>query len=227
MKHTTLELGGKSPQLIFADADIESAVLGAAQGLFLNQGQVCAAGTRIFVHRSLFNEVLEGLKEAAESQVIGDPFDSAVTMGPLISAAHKERVLNYVGKGTAEGATLVTGGDSIDGDGFFVYPTVFHGTNDLTIAREEIFGPVGTVIPFDKDEEAVALANDNDYGLSATVWTRDISKAHGVSERLHAGSIGVNGWSPLAAQLPWGGMKASGIGRELGYDGILANTETQ
>lgn len=227
MKRTTLELGGKAPQIVFDDADLESAVRGVAQGLFYNQGEVCAAGTRILVHRSVYDDVVEGLKSAAEAQVLGDPFDQTTTVGPLINAAHREKVLGYVAKGRAEGATLVTGGSTPDGPGFFVQPTVFAGTNDHTIAREEIFGPVGTVIAFDDDAEAVRYANDSAYGLSATVWTKEIGRAHTVSAQLEAGAVAVNGWSPLGPQLPWGGMKASGLGRELGYDGILGNTETQ
>jgi len=226
-KRTTLELGGKSPQIVFADADLDAAIRGAAMGIFANQGQVCAAGTRIFVHRSIHDAVLDGLKAAAEAQVVGDPFDATTTMGPLVNRAQRDKVLGYVEKGKAEGAKLVTGGTTLDGPGFFVNPAVFAGTNDQVIAREEIFGPVGTVIPFDDDAEAVALANDNDYGLAATVWTTDLSRAHTVSAALQAGAVGVNGWSPLGPQLPWGGLKASGIGRELGYEGILANTEAK
>jgi betaine-aldehyde dehydrogenase len=226
-KRTTLELGGKSPQLVFDDADLRSAIGGLATGIFTNQGQVCAAGTRIFAHRKVLDAVLDGLKQAAEAQVLGDPFDPGTTMGPLISAKQREKVLGYVYKGQKEGAELVAGGRATDGPGFFVTPTVFAGTNELTIAREEIFGPVGTVIPFDDEAEAIALANDNDYGLAATVWTSDASRAHTVSGQLEAGAVGVNGWSPLAPQLPWGGLKASGVGRELGYEGILANTESK
>ncbi|WP_439658351.1 aldehyde dehydrogenase family protein [Lentzea sp. HUAS TT2] len=226
-KRTTLELGGKSPQVIFEDADLPSAIQGAAMGLFSNQGQVCAAGTRILVHRDVYDAVLDGLKAAAEAQVVGDPFDQATTMGPLVNGSQRDKVLGYVEKGKAEGATLVTGGSPVGGPGFFVNPAVFAGTNEHTIAREEIFGPVGTVIPFDNDAEAVALANDNDYGLAATVWTTDLGRAHSVSAALQAGAIGVNGWSPLGPQLPWGGLKASGVGRELGYEGVLANTEVK
>ncbi|MFJ7213719.1 aldehyde dehydrogenase family protein [Amycolatopsis sp. NPDC098790] len=226
-KRTTLELGGKSPQIVFEDANLDSAIRGAAMGIFSNQGQVCAAGTRIFVHRSIHDAVLDGLKIAAEAQIVGDPFEASTTMGPLINRAQRDKVLGYVEKGQAEGAKLVTGGTTADGPGFFVNPAVFAGTNDQVIAREEIFGPVGTVIPFDDDAEAIALANDNDYGLAATVWTTDLSRAHTVSAALQAGAVGVNGWSPLGPQLPWGGLKASGVGRELGYEGILANTEAK
>ncbi|NMO03038.1 aldehyde dehydrogenase family protein [Gordonia sp. TBRC 11910] len=226
-KRTALELGGKAPQIIFDDANLEAAVQGCAMGLFFNQGEVCAAGTRIIAHRTVYDAVLDGLGGAAAAQVIGDPFDAATTMGPLVNERQRDRVVGYLQKGADEGAGVVAGGSAPDRPGFFVEPTVFAGTNDMTVAREEIFGPVGVVIPFDTDDEAVALANNNQYGLSATVWTSDVSRAHSISARVEAGAIGVNGWSPLAPQLPWGGVKASGIGRELGYEGILAYTETK
>ncbi|ALG85371.1 aldehyde dehydrogenase family protein [Gordonia phthalatica] len=226
-KRTALELGGKAPQIVFDDADLDAAIQGCAMGLFFNQGEVCAAGTRILAHRSVYDAVLDGLQGAARAQVIGDPFDADTTMGPLVNERQRDRVVGYFEQGRAEGAAIVAGGSAPDRPGFFVEPTVFAGTNDMSVAREEIFGPVGIVVPFDNDDEAVALANDNQYGLSATVWTKDVSRAHTVSAQIDAGAIGVNGWSPLAPQLPWGGVKASGIGRELGYEGILAYTETK
>lgn len=226
-KRTALELGGKAPQIIFDDADVEAAVAGTAMGLFFNQGEVCAAGTRVIVHRNVYEQVLAGLENAANAQVLGDPFDPATTMGPLVNERQRDRVLAYFKAGAEDGARVVAGGSAPDRPGFFVEPTVFAGDNDMRVAREEIFGPVGVVIPFDSDDEAVSLANDNDYGLSATLWTTDLSRAHLLSARIEAGAVAVNGWSPLAPQLPWGGVKASGIGRELGYEGVLSYTETK
>lgn len=225
-KRTTVELGGKSPQIVCADADLDAAIQGIAMGLFFNQGEVCAAGTRILVHRSLYSEVVDRLAAAAEAQVLGDPFDETTTMGALINAKQQQRVLDYIDKGTAEGARLVAGGSAPEGPGFFVRPTVFADVdNSSTIAQEEIFGPVGAVIAFDTIDEALSIANDTSYGLAATLWTRDVSVAHTLAGRVHAGAVWVNGWAAIDPALPWGGFKASGIGRELGYAGILANTE--
>jgi acyl-CoA reductase-like NAD-dependent aldehyde dehydrogenase len=225
-KRTTVELGGKSPQIVCADADLDAAVQGIATGLFFNQGEVCAAGTRILVHRSLYAAVVERLSAAAEAQVLGDPFDESTTMGALINAKQQQRVLDYIDKGKAEGARLVAGGFAPAGRGFFVRPTVFAEVdNASTIAQEEIFGPVGAVIAFDTIDEALAIANDTSYGLAATLWTRDVSLAHTLARRVHAGAVWVNGWAAIDPALPWGGFKASGIGRELGWSGILANTE--
>ena len=170
-KRTGLELGGKAPQIVFEDADLGAALQGCAMGMFFNQGEVCAAGTRVLAHRKVYDTVVEGLKAAAEAQVIGDPFDPATTMGPLVNERQRDRVVGYMHIGKDEGATAVAGGSAPDRPGYFVEPTVFTGTNDMRVAREEIFGPVGIVIPFDTDDEALALANDNAYGLSATVWT--------------------------------------------------------
>ncbi|MEV7009334.1 aldehyde dehydrogenase family protein [Streptosporangium sp. NPDC051022] len=225
-KRVTLELGGKSPQIILADATVEDAVRGAARGLFANQGEVCAAGTRILVHRSLHDEVVTGLAEAARAVKLGDPFDPATTMGALISARHRERVLGYVEAGRREGATLAAGGGRPDGPGFFVQPTVFTGASpDMTIAQEEIFGPVGTVLAFDDVDEAVRIANGTRYGLAATVWTRDVTLAHDLARRIRAGSVWVNCWGVIDPRLPWGGVKHSGIGRDLGASALDAYTE--
>jgi betaine-aldehyde dehydrogenase len=225
-KRVTLELGGKTPQIVMADADLEAAVNGIAMGLFFNQGEVCAAGTRVLVHRSLYEPVVEALAGAARAQVLGDPFDPATTMGALINRTQRDRVLGYIDQGRVEGARLVAGGGRPDGPGYFVQPTIFADVaNDMTIAREEIFGPVGSVIPFDDPADAVRLANETQYGLAASIWTKDVAAAHTLAAQVRAGALWVNGWAAIDPALPWGGMKASGIGRELGWSGILAATE--
>jgi acyl-CoA reductase-like NAD-dependent aldehyde dehydrogenase len=222
----SLELGGKSPQIILADADLDAAIAGTAMGLFANTGQVCAAGTRVFVHRSLYDDVVAGLAKAGAGVHLGDPFDERTTMGPLINAAQLERVTGYIEKGLSEGARAVTGGSRPDRPGYFVEPTIFaDGSNDMTIAREEIFGPVGLVMGFDDPLEAARLANDTRYGLAAFIWTRDVSAAHELAGQIKAGTVWVNGFGPPDPRLPWGGMKTSGMGRELSYSGIEANTE--
>lgn len=225
-KRVTLELGGKSPHIVLEDANLEAAINGIAMGLFFNQGEVCAAGTRILVHRSVYDQVVAALAAAADAQVPGDPFAPTTTIGALISAKHRDRVTDYIERGVADGARLVAGGTPVEEAGFFVRPTVFADVdNSSTIAQEEIFGPVGAVMPFDDVEEAIALANDTAYGLAATIWTRDVSSAHLLASKVRAGAVWVNGWAAIDPALPWGGMKASGIGRELGWSGILANTE--
>ena len=225
-KRVTLELGGKTPQIVLEDANVEAAIQGIAMGLFFNQGEVCAAGTRVLVHRSHYDTVVNALAQAADAQVLGDPFAEATTMGALINADQQKRVLDYIEKGKAEGARLVAGGERPDQAGYFVRPTIFADVdNSSTIAREEIFGPVGAVIPFDTVEEAIAIANDTEYGLAATIWTQNVSLAHTLASKVRAGAVWVNGWAALDPALPWGGMKASGIGRELGWAGIVANTE--
>jgi acyl-CoA reductase-like NAD-dependent aldehyde dehydrogenase len=225
-KRVTLELGGKSPQIILPDADIEAAAAGTAMGLFFNQGEVCAAGTRIFVHRSRYDEVVDALSEAARGQVLGDPFDPETTLGALVNADQRDKVLGYIERGKNEGARVAAGGAPLDGPGYFVQPTIFaDATNDMTIAREEIFGPVGTVIVYDDVDDAIRMANDSKYGLAATIWTRDLAQAHMLARKVRAGAVWVNGWAAIDPALPWGGMKTSGIGRELGWSGILANTE--
>lgn len=223
-RRVTLELGGKSPQIIFPDADLEAAIGGTAMGLFFNQGEVCAAGTRVLVHRSVYDDVIAGLSAAADAQVVGDPFDPNTTIGALVSSAQRDRVQGYIDRGVQSGATMTAGGVH-EGPGYFVRPTIFAGTNDLEIAREEIFGPVGTVIPFDDDAEAVRIANDTQYGLCASIWTKDLSRAHAMAGQVKAGSVWVNAWGALNPALPWGGLKNSGIGRELGWSGILDATE--
>ncbi|MEU3617988.1 aldehyde dehydrogenase family protein [Streptomyces sp. NPDC006872] len=224
-KAVTLELGGKSPQIIFADADVEALAPVAATSVFANSGQTCAAGTRILVHRSRVDDVTSALAEQASRQRLGDPFDAATTMGSLINAGQRDRVMGYIESGLAEGAEVVTGGRAPARAGYFVEPTLFVGTNELRIARQEIFGPVGTIIPFDDPEEAIRLANATEYGLAAVIWTRDINAAMSAARGLKVGAVWVNSWGAPDPGLPWGGMKTSGVGRELGLSGLLANTE--
>ncbi len=220
----TLELGGKSPQIILPGADLDKVLPVAAISLFANQGETCAAGTRVLAHESLREEVLAGLAERARSIQVGDPFDPDTQMGALINQGQLDRVLGYVETGRAEGAELVAGGSRFERPGYFVEPTVFAGSNDLTIAQDEIFGPVGTVIGFSDYEEAIQLANATRYGLAAVVWTDDLSLAHRTAAALRVGAVWVNAWGPPDPRLPWGGVKASGIGRELGEAGIAACT---
>ncbi|SFV14990.1 aldehyde dehydrogenase family protein [Pseudoduganella namucuonensis] len=224
-KRVAMELGGKSPQIVFEDADIEAAVRGCAMGLFFNQGQVCAAGTRVLVQRAVFDQVAAGLRQAAEGIQVGDPTDPANGMGAVAKRSQYNSIAGYIRAGLEEGATMLTGGAVESAKGCFIRPTLFVGDNSMRIAREEIFGPVGTLLAFDTEEEALAIANDSRYGLGATVWTRDLARAHRVAGAVKAGAVGINGWAPIDARLPWGGVKTSGLGRELGYSGIEACTE--
>ncbi len=225
-KRVTLELGGKSPQIVLGDADLERVVPGLAMGFMANQGEICAAGTRILVAREQYDGVVAGLGAAARAVRVGDPFDPETQMGALINAEQRDRVTDYIARGREEGAELVAGGSRPDRPGYFVEPTVFAGGgNDIAIAQDEIFGPVGLVLPFDDVDEAIAIANDTRYGLAAYVWTRDVSQAHRVAARVRAGSVWINGAGAPDARLPWGGTKTSGVGRELGFAGIEANTE--
>jgi len=225
-KRVALELGGKSPQIVFDDASFDDALRGCALGLFANQGQVCAAGSRILVQRSLAERFGAALAEAAQAVNVGDPRQPGVQMGPVAKKAQFDRVNRYIQLGIDQGATLLAGGVSTPPRGWFVRPTIFaNARNDMAIAQDEIFGPVGTLIPFDTEDEAIALANDSTYGLAATVWTTDLVRAHRVAAAVKAGAVGINCWSPLDANLPWGGVKTSGIGREGGFSGALAYTE--
>lgn len=225
-KRVALELGGKSPQIVFDDASFDDALRGCALGLFANQGQVCAAGSRILVQRSLAERFGAALAEAAHTVNVGDPREPGVQMGPVAKKAQFDRVNRYIQRGIDQGATLLAGGVSTPEQGWFVRPTIFaNARNDMDIARDEIFGPVGTLITFDSEDQAIALANDSTYGLAATVWTGDLARAHRVAAAVKAGAVGINCWSPLDANLPWGGVKTSGIGREGGFSGALAYTE--
>jgi aldehyde dehydrogenase (NAD+) len=222
-----LELGGKSASVVFADADLDAAVRQTASGAFFNAGQVCSAATRVVVDRSIHDAFLDKLAARARSLRMGDPLDATVNLGPVISARQMERVLGYIRIGVDEGAQAVTGGSAAGTQGYFVEPTVFAGVRgDMRIAREEIFGPVVSVLSFDDEDEAVSLANGTDYSLAAALWTSDVDRAHRVSELLDAGTVWINTYGPTDARLPWGGMGGqSGIGRDLGRAALDNYTE--
>ncbi|UWR21529.1 betaine-aldehyde dehydrogenase [Sulfitobacter sp. S190] len=215
MKHVTMELGGKSPMIVFEDADIENAVSGAILGNFYSSGQVCSNGTRVFVHKDIKEAFLERLSERLAGAVIGDPMDPATSFGPMVSRNQLDIVLKYIETGKAEGARLVTGGAEIEGDGYFIQPTVFADVTDgMTIAREEIFGPVMAVFDFEDEADVMARANDTEFGLAAGVFTRDLARAHRVAARFEAGTCYINTYNDAPVEAPFGGVKASGVGRE-------------
>jgi aldehyde dehydrogenase (NAD+) len=226
-KHVTWELGGKSPNVVFDDADIDAAVRASSSGIFFNAGQVCSAGSRILVQRGIYDRFVEAFAQRAKSIRMGDPFDPQTNMGPVISKVQQQKILGYIESGKREGATLVQGGEAGRKLGFYVQPTVFADVdNAMSIAREEIFGPVGALIPFEDEAEGIRIANDSPFTLAAALWTRDVGRAHRVAKALHAGTVWINTYGHTDARLPWGGLGGdSGVGRDLGRAAIDNYTE--
>jgi aldehyde dehydrogenase (NAD+) len=232
MKRVTVELGGKSPNIVFADADLDKAVPGAAMAVFANAGQICSAGTRLFVHSSIHDEFMERLAAFTKTIRVGDPLDPATQIGPVVSAPQMDRILGFIDGASDEGARLVTGGCRMSGAGydagFFVEPTIFSGVADeMTIAREEVFGPVLSAFTFDTEDEAIARANATNFGLASGVWTRDLGTAHRVARAVRAGSVWINCYQMLDPGVPFGGYKLSGFGRESGPHHIEDYLETK
>ncbi|MCZ6696542.1 MAG: aldehyde dehydrogenase family protein, partial [Acidobacteria bacterium] len=228
LKRVTLELGGKSPNIVLADADLDAAVRGAMNGIFFNKGEVCTAGSRLFLEESLHEPFLDRLTTHVKKLQQGDPLHPKTRVGPQVSEAQMNRVLSYIEKGSSEGARLVCGGARPSGTGYFVQPTIFDGVrHSMTIAREEIFGPVLSVIRFKDFDEVLAAANDTRYGLAAAVWTRDVKKAHIAARRLQAGTVWINTYGLYDNAMPFGGYKMSGFGRELGHHGLMEYTQTK
>ena len=231
LKRVSLELGGKSPNIVFADADLEAAGRGALTGIFYNKGEVCAAGSRLLLEERVHDEFVEKLVERAKALKVGDPLDKATRMGPVVSKQQLETVMSYIEAGKQEGARLVAGGERArvgNGRGYFLQPTIFTGVSgSMKIAREEIFGPVLSVIPFKSVEEGIARGNESFYGLAAAVWTRDVAKALRAARAIRAGTVWINAYNLYDAALPFGGFKESGFGRELGQAGMDLYTEVK
>lgn len=218
LKKVTLELGGKSPNVVYDDANIEAAIAGAADAIFFNQGQVCSAGSRLFVQNGIYDEVVAGVSEIANNLKVGSGFDASTQMGPLVSREQFDRVSGFLDAGISEGAEASAGGSSIDRPGYFVQPTVLKNANaDMSVVREEIFGPVVAAMPFKDECDLIGQANNSSYGLAAGIWTNDISKAHRFAKAVKAGTVWINCYSIFDAALPFGGYKQSGWGREMGH----------
>jgi acyl-CoA reductase-like NAD-dependent aldehyde dehydrogenase len=231
LKRVTLELGGKSPNIVFADAEFDAAIEGSANGIFWNQGEICSAGSRVFIERPIYDDALNALVDHANNVKMGAPGADGTTMGPLISKEQQERVERYIEIGASEAKMAVQGERPADptlANGYYVPPTIFADVdNNARIAREEIFGPVMSVIPFTSAEEVLELSNDNEYGLAAAVWTRDIKKGLNTARALRAGIVWINDTQPAPTEAPWGGYKQSGFGRELGPYGLEHYLETK
>jgi aldehyde dehydrogenase (NAD+) len=228
LKRISLELGGKSPNIIFADSDLDDAVEGAHLGLFVNQGQSCCAGSRVFVEQTIYDEFVEKSIARARKRRVGDPLDPHTDQGPQVSESQFDRIMGYIESGKREGATLACGGERVGDRGYFIQPTVFSDVQDeMKIAREEIFGPVMSIIAFKDMDEVISRANRTTYGLAAGVWTRDIKKAHAVANSVRAGTVWVNCYHVLDTRAPFGGFKQSGMGRELGEYGLQQYTEVK
>ena len=229
LKKVTLVLGGKSPNIIFPDADLKWAVRGALTAIYFNSGQICTAGSRLFVHQSIYDETMSQMAEAAAAMRVGAGVDPATEMGPVISQEQLARVTGYIESGRREGAVARTGGERVGGDlaeGYFLQPTVLDQVNDeMTVAREEIFGPVVVALPFEDIEEVARRANQSIYGLAAGVWTNDIKKAHKMVSLLKSGVVWVNTYNQFDAAAPFGGYRQSGYGREMGHAVLDAYTQ--
>jgi phenylacetaldehyde dehydrogenase len=227
LKKLTLELGGKSPNIVLEDAE-DNAVEGAANAIFFNHGQCCVAGSRLFVHESRFDQVVDGVAEIAKSITMGPGMDAGTQMGPLVSEEQFQRVSDFLESGAADGATALTGGGRFGDRGYFIEPTVLTNTRpDMKVVREEIFGPVVVAAPLSDLDEIAATANDSEYGLGAGIWTRDISKAHALAKKLRAGTVWINCYNVFDASLPFGGYKQSGWGREMGNEVLNNYTEVK
>jgi aldehyde dehydrogenase (NAD+) len=228
LKRVTLELGGKSPNIVFADTHLDEAVEGAHFGLFFNHGQCCCAGSRVFVEEKIYDQFVEKSGARARKRKVGNPFDPMTEQGPQVDQAQFDKVMGFIESGQSQGAKLVCGGERVGDRGYFIQPTVFADVqDDMKIAKEEIFGPVMSIIPFKSLDEVVARANRTEYGLAAAVWTRDIGKAHAVADSVRAGTVWVNCYNVLDPRAPFGGFKQSGIGRELGEYGLQQYTEVK